>query len=1328
MTRLKKRISSGALVLSMLATMLPMSVFAANDNTAEEDAPGQYTIADDTKPKKQLATNEVTLLENEIEPEPAAIGAVTRDAAVVGQGSCGSSLSWTEYSDGKLVISGYGYMENYDSYNGLNPPWSDNINEVEISTGVKNIGSYAFAYSEYLENVTIPDSVISIGDSAFRACTNLKSITIPDGVSHMGDSAFISCKSLTSIIIPDKVSFINDGTFEFCENLTSITIPDGVTGIGVSAFGGCTNLKNIVLPDGIDYIGYAAFLGCKSLTHIKIPEGVTNIQISTFGACTKLKSVAFPKSLTTIGPIAFYSCNSLTDIYYNGSEEDWAAINIDYSSQGLSSNDCLRNATMHYNSTGPDGICGDDLAWHIDEYGVLTISGSAQMYDYDASSNLPPWNHYKGSITGIVLEEGVSSVGDYAFSGCDKLKRVIIPDSMTSIGDYAFSACNSLADVYFCGSETDWAAISIGSDNGPMYNATIHFNCCGDLSSDCYSAFVAGLPKLDLDNARVFLDFINDPRNPNPIEGADKTKIYKLITGDLSDYDSENILQLKADLLTMTAFLKAQNASKINKTYTASQQAADAMTDLAMTFVPEDGKISDADLGIVSGYQNKVQDYVEKGTRDLINEIFFYGTYGGSVDKAISQIDDAMSYFNSVQSGINKGQEILNGIMTAVYGLKYSAASELHFMYHYFNEYVLLRPRYEINDPAFQLMMEAHKFAYSQNNSDVINYSLQLFLKAIGVPDVLELLPHLEHWAEYICEVEQYVNDFNSHADEYSHDWLSYIRTHTDENGKTETITDFICTTCGAKKREAEENHTHSYSSNWKYDGNNHWHECACGEKADIAGHTPGAAATETTPQTCTECGYIIAPATGHVHSYGSEWKHDENSHWHECACGEKADVAGHTLSNWMIDPIATSTQNGYRHRECTICTYILERDIIPITGGNSGNETGNTDSGNNEVPSGNNKIEITSNPDGTITKTESKADGTIVETTERLDSSTIIIEKKPDGTKVEILTHADGSRIETIIQPNGFSQIIMDRSDGSSSTTVSEGGQMSTQVIISEPVASEGILKGESVVLPMPKVYSDRNWEIATTITIGIPIDVAIKAEIPVENMSPSVVAVISKSDGTEEIIKTSIFTKDGIVVTLKNGDRIKIVDNSKSFSDVPLTHWGIEGINFVSSREIFVGTSDTSFTPEGIMNRGMIATVLYRLKNTPVLTGGTAFSDVEADEWYTEAIQWAAENDIMNGYGNNRFGPMDSVTREQLAVILYNYTASEGISVDVIGDLSVFDDAEETSDWAKEAISWAVGVGLLSGKGNGILDPTATATRAEVAQMLMNYFTNVV
>ena len=233
--------------------------------------------------------------------------------------------------------------------------------------------------------------------------------------------------------------------------------------------------------------------------------------------------------------------------------------------------------------------------------------------------------------------------------------------------------------------------------------------------------------------------------------------------------------------------------------------------------------------------------------------------------------------------------------------------------------------------------------------------------------------------------------------------------------------------------------------------------------------------------------------------------------------------------------------------------------------------------------------------------------------------------------------------------------------------------------------------------------------------------------------------------------------FTLESLFVTDKNGNKIDLTKKTETsytfkmpaskvtvsatfteivvepepiilpFNDISQSAWYYGAVEYVCSNDMMQGTSATTFSPEIEMSRGMIATVLYRLENKPAHTGSTSFSDVGVNEWYTDAIQWVAENNIMSGYGNNQFGPMDNVTREQLALIFYNYTASKGISVTTTGDLSAFHDAQYTSDWAKEAISWAVGVGLLSGKGNGILDPTGTATRAEVVQILMNYCTKV-
>ena len=141
----------------------------------------------------------------------------------------------------------------------------------------------------------------------------------------------------------------------------------------------------------------------------------------------------------------------------------------------------------------------------------------------------------------------------------------------------------------------------------------------------------------------------------------------------------------------------------------------------------------------------------------------------------------------------------------------------------------------------------------------------------------------------------------------------------------------------------------------------------------------------------------------------------------------------------------------------------------------------------------------------------------------------------------------------------------------------------------------------------------------------------------------------------------------------------------------------------------------------------RGMIAQVFYNLEGKPAVSGESPFGDVEAGQWYADAVNWAAANDIVEGYGNGKFGPKDDITREQMAQILYNYAVFKGYDVSTQGDLSAFNDGEKTSDWALTAMQWAVGTGLMQGY-DGNLNPTGTATRAEVAQILINFHENIV
>ena len=175
--------------------------------------------------------------------------------------------------------------------------------------------------------------------------------------------------------------------------------------------------------------------------------------------------------------------------------------------------------------------------------------------------------------------------------------------------------------------------------------------------------------------------------------------------------------------------------------------------------------------------------------------------------------------------------------------------------------------------------------------------------------------------------------------------------------------------------------------------------------------------------------------------------------------------------------------------------------------------------------------------------------------------------------------------------------------------------------------------------------------------------------------------------------------------------------------FTDVSEKDWFYGDVMFVYENGLMLGTSKTLFSPHGTATRGMMATILWRMEGSPVPKGKNSFTDVEAGKWYADAITWTAENGIFAGYGKDKFGPGDPITREQLAAIFYRYADYKGYDLTVKGNLDKFKDADKITDYAKTAMQWAVGSGLMKGKSGNLLDPQGTATRAEIAAMLHRF-----
>ncbi|MCC8156695.1 MAG: S-layer homology domain-containing protein [Oscillospiraceae bacterium] len=186
--------------------------------------------------------------------------------------------------------------------------------------------------------------------------------------------------------------------------------------------------------------------------------------------------------------------------------------------------------------------------------------------------------------------------------------------------------------------------------------------------------------------------------------------------------------------------------------------------------------------------------------------------------------------------------------------------------------------------------------------------------------------------------------------------------------------------------------------------------------------------------------------------------------------------------------------------------------------------------------------------------------------------------------------------------------------------------------------------------------------------------------------------------------------------------------VCSCEQYADVDTDLWYHEYIDYVVENGLMNGTSTTTFGPNEATTRSMIVTILYRLEGEPAVTGASGFADVADDAWYAEAITWASQIGIVSGYGDGNYGPDDIITREQMATILFRYAQTKGYSnTGEAASLLSFADSGEAGEYAVPALQWAVGSGIIEGTGTATLSPLGSATRAQIAAVLVRLIENV-
>ena len=516
---------------------------------------------------------------------------------------------------------------------------------------------------------------------------------------------------------------------------------------------------------------------------------------------------------------------------------------------------------------------------------------------------------------------------------------------------------------------------------------------------------------------------------------------------------------------------------------------------------------------------------------------------------------------------------------------------------------------------------------------------------------------------------------------------------------------DTTCNICGYVRTVTPPAHEHRYGD-WSKDGTNHWHECtdaACPNRNESIKDKAAHDYDDDADTTCNVCGYerTVTPETVPVSQITL------NKAETSISVGNSetltATVAPENAANKALtwassdEDVATVAPDGtvtaVKAGAATItataadgsgksatCTVTVIGGTTPSqpgssTGGSSGGSSSDRDSHDSNPVI---KTETKNNADGSTTKTETQRDGSVTQTTTGKDGSVSKTETKKDGSSVTENKAADGS---------------------TGTVKTDKNGQTEAAAKVSGKAVEDAKKNGEAVKVPV-EVEAARNSSTAPTVSIELPKGAGeTKVEIPVSNVTPGTVAVLVHPDGTEEILKDSIPTEDGIQLTVDGSATVKIVDNSKGFIDTQ-DHWAKDEIDFVSARGLVNGMSATIYAPNNSTTRAQLWTILAR-QNGADLNGGNT--------WYEKAQNWAKDKGVSDGANHNA-----AINRAQMVTMLWR-----AVGQPTAGGTANFTDVPTDSYYA-QAVAWAVENGITTGVGNGHFDPTGTCTRAQIAAFL--------
>ena len=1170
------------------------------------------------------------------------------------------------------------------------------------------IGEGAFK-GTCLVNVTIPDTVTVIGDSAFENCDNLKNVKISENLKKLGMMAFGNCDALTEIEIPKNITtvayneFYNPvrGPFTGSNSLQTVVFEEGMTWLPGYILAGCSGFTTVKIPETVTEIGKGAFRDCSRLESITIPDTVTMIGDSAFENCDNLKNVKISENLKKLGMMAFGNCDALTEVKIPKSITTVIYNDFYNPVRGpFTGSDSLQTVVFEegmtwlpaYILSGCSGFTTVKIPETVTEIGGGAFSDCSRLESIEIPESVTEIGSHTFSNTkleSIRVPDTVTDMGDHVFSGCTELKEVTLPNIRQNIVAGMFEGCTSLEKIVLPETVTAirsdafegcTALKDITWSKAPEIIESNAFRNCSALKE----VTIPGTVKSIGDCAFLNCDALTTVTIPDSVTSIGEQVFY--------DCDALTTVKLGSGLKSIPAstfeHCDVLESLRIPRRVTTIGDNAfkDCVKLTSITIPRSVTKISSNAFS----YPKILTIYGVAGTyaETFANE--------NSIQFVDQQIKATAASLDKTELTINKG-----------------AAAQLNL---------------SVTPENFTDIVD-----WKSTDTNIVTVSDNGVVKAVGVGTATVKVTVGDVSASCKVTVLQPVTGINLNKSSLTMDALGTFQ-----------MTASVYPDSANDKRITWSSSDPAIAS---VDENGLVTALKKGTATITAAAMDGSGVKSTCKVTVSNTAYVCTdPAQlESPHNYDNSCT-DVWSYRLDGASSLNVTFDARTEMEDGFDYLYILDGSGkevgkYTGKELAGKTVSVPGDTVQIrmTSDDAGNAwgfkvtsvTAGSETCQHVWDNGKVTKEPTETEDGVKTFTCTRCGETKTETIPKLthEHSYKAVVTAPTCTEKGYTTHTcacGDSYVDTYTDALGHAwdngkvtKQPTETETGVKTFTCTRCGETKTEVI---PALSHEHSYKAVVTAPTctAKGYTTH------TCACG---DSYVDTYVDALGHAWDNGKVTKEPTETETGVKTFTCTRCGETKT-EVIPATGVMDVTKMFTDVSHS-WADDGIQYCVTHQLMSGIGNNLFGPKLTTTRAQIVQILYNLEGEPKVSGTTPFTDLTQD-WYQDAILWAYQTGVVAGTSSTTFEPDRPVTREQIAVILMEYV-TRVLKLErtwTPADLSIFPDADSVSDWAKDAMADAVGLGLISGASNGgqtYLEPQGSATREQVATILMEFCKNV-